>query len=266
MSRVVVLLFMLALPFCANAQKPDSAAVRNWWKNSGYGVLSAGGFSIPRAGELARREGLYRLLADRLQKADTTLNFEERAILYYGSAYRDDYDAGARDAELEAEVSTLAWCGLPKKAYDRCITYLKQENPVSLRVLGLARSLAQQLGLSPEIQQKHKTQIGILANLIVTCANGSPDYPYIITDFADQDIVLTSLFAVTDKTPADEALYREIDGTWTPLQAVRIDTPTPLCRRDTVWFDVTYPLGYFDARHGTRFSPWKPRIKTNEEN
>lgn len=266
MIRVAVLFFTLALPFLGSAQQPDSAVVRNWWKNSGYGVLTGGGFSIPRAGELARKEGLYRLLADRFEKADTTLNFEERAILYYGSAYRDDYDAGGRSAELEAEVSTLAWCGLPEKAYERCTSYLREENPVSLRILNLAWSLSQQLGLSPEIQQRHKTQIGILANLIVTCANGSPDYPYIITDFTDQDIVLTSLFAVTDKTPADEALYRKIDGTWTPLQAVRIDTPTPLCQRDTVWFDVTYPLGYFDARHDTQFSPWKPPIKTDEEN
>lgn len=266
MIRVAVLFFALVLPFCANAQQPDSAVVPNPWKKSGYGVLTGGGFSMPRAGELARREGLYRLLADRLEKADTTLDFEERAILYYGSAYRDDYDAGARAAELEAEISTLAWGGLPQQAYERCISYLKKENPVSLRVLSLARALAQQFGLPPQIQQKHETQIGILANLIVTCANGSPDYPYIITDFADQDVVLTSLLGVTDKTPADAAVYREIDGKRTPLQAVRIDTPTPLCERDTVWFDVTYPLGYFDSRHGTRFSPWKPRIKTNEEN
>lgn len=266
MFRIAALILTLALPFYADAQQSDSAAVRNWWKNSGYGVLTGGGFSIPRAGELARREGLFRLLADRFEKADTTLNFEERAILYYGSVYRSDYDAGARDAELEAEVSTLAWCGLPEKAYERCISYLKQENPVSIRIRNLALTLATQLELQPEVREKHKTQIGILANLIVTCANGSSDYPYIITDFADQDIVLTSLFAITDKTPADEAIYRKIDGVLTPLQAVRIDTPTPLCQHDTVWFDVTYPLGYFDGRHGTRFSPWKPPIRTNEEN
>ena len=119
-------------------------------------------------GRHARDDRYYGQLAERFEKADTTLFGSDFLVLYYGYAYRDEYDGGyGRDPWNEATKEKRY-----EEAYDALNSALKKA-PATPHALSDALWIARELGRPDEEVQRLEWRLYALLTWISLLGDGS---------------------------------------------------------------------------------------------
>lgn len=185
-------------------------------------------------GRHARDDRYYGQLAERFEKADTTLFGSDFLVLYYGYAYRDEYDGGyGRDPWNEATKEKRY-----AEAYDALNSALKKA-PATPHALSDALWIARELGRPDEEVQRLEWRLYALLTWISLLGDGSEQYPAVVVNVRDEYTLMYDYMGV--RQVLGQQLIRKDDGI--PYDKIDIEPlDTPDSKISEVWFDVSYPF------------------------
>lgn len=202
-------------------------------------------------GRQARNEERFRQLVERFESADTTLSFTDFLILYYGSAYRDEYNGGYEHAADRRSREQE-----PVEAYRLCAEALER-HPASPALLSRTLALAERADRPREELDRLDWRRKMLLWTIEALGNGTQESPFIVMSVADEYEILHHRQGV-DRI-VSQKLVDNPDGT--PCDRLEVSTteqaPTQI---KEFWFDVSYPLATLTNPHH-----WTERLNGEEK-
>lgn len=185
-------------------------------------------------GRHARDDKYYGQLAERFEKADTTLFGSDFLVLYYGYAYRDEYDGGYGVDPWNEATKEKRYT----EAYDALNSALKKA-PATPHALSDALWIARELGRPDEEVQRLEWRLYALLTWISLLRDGSEQYPAVVVNVRDEYTFMYDYMGV--RQVLGQQLIRKDDGI--PYDKIDIE---PLDTSDSkiseVWFDVSYPF------------------------
>ncbi len=207
-------------------RRPDRDPV---WQEA----LADGTLDMRVFGRYARDERRYRTLAERFERADTTLRGSDLFILYYGHAYRNAYDGG---------YAAQPWReSMAKKQYDKAYAQVRKalrQAPATPHLLNDAIRIARALGRPDEEIRNLAWRRNILLIWICASGDGTAERPFVVVNTQDEYTLAHGLLRVREvrsQTP-------EPRGT-TFCDRLEIEpVDNELFSGSEIWFDCTYPL------------------------
>lgn len=189
-------------------------------------------FNFRILGKYARDEHYYQERVERFERADTTLLGSDFLVLYYGYAYRDEYDGG---------YSTPPWAGLNKEqryeeAYGMILDALKT-NPASLSLIRDAFITGREAGKSDQKLFTLGWRLSALMYWISIWSDGTQQFPYSVVSVEDEYVLMSEHLGVqrvtgqelvmTNEKPCDKMHVVMMEGA--PFSG------------SEVWFDISFP-------------------------
>lgn len=205
-------------------------------------AISKGAFDFRVLGKYARDNDYYGSLAERFERADTTLFGSDFLILYYGYAYRDEYDGGyggqfgdalTKEGKFEEAYSLLK--GMLKKA------------PATPHILADAFRLAVELERPAEEIRNIQWRLGALLGWMQMLGNGSENAPIPVVNVSDEYTFMYEFLGVAQVK--GQALLKNGNGVLCDRMEV-VPGEGSYFTGSEIWFDVTFPVTALESpRH-----------------
>ncbi len=223
-------------------------------------AIADGGISFKVFGRYARDNEHYRDLAERFERADTTLIWSDFLILYYGYAYRDEYTGGYGGTRS-------VWNALIKEkrhadAYDAVTSSLKNA-PATPYYLADALNLAYQLERPAEEIHNLEWRMYVLLDCIYALGDGTREHPWPIINVSDEYTLMYNYLGV--QQVKGQTLINTDDGiTCDRMEIEPVDND--YFTGSEVWFDVDFPFPMMvSPQHWANKLTGKENVKRNEE-
>lgn len=191
-------------------------------------------------GRYARDTARYHALKSRFEACDTTLFGSDLLILYYGPAFREDYDGGYGQQAWEGLYSA----GKFAEAYPSIIREL-QSTPASPRLLLCALRSAIRAGRDYRECSAYGWQLSQVLGWIGFLGDGSKTHPIavvtVLDEYAYVDWVLGGAKVESQSLVLNDGRY---------CDCLKLDDG-----ESEIWFDISLPFGANTAK-------WKNRLET----
>lgn len=236
-QRLVLLAVTLLLYLPASAQSTEADSVvltDSFFQDSVFQeVIADGTFNFSILGKYARNEHYYQERVERFERADTTLLGSDFLVLYYGYAYRDEYDGG---------YSISPWGALMNKkqryeeAYGMILNALKT-NPASLYLIRDALRTGRAAGKSDQELFTLGWRLSALMYWISIWGDGTQQSPYLIISVGDEYAFMSEHLGVQKITNRELVMTNE-----KPCDKMHVVMMkgAPFSGSE-VWFDISYP-------------------------
>lgn len=240
-------------PLCREMQTADSLAqepaepVDSVWSEA----TADGALNFMVFGRYARDDAHFDRLKERFEAADSTLLFSDRMTLYYGMAYRDEYEGGY---SIDNGIAKLI-DSLPAEVYACCLERLRT-TPSSARLLHYAL-IAGRLCDRPAAElDRLSWRFWKTLALIYSMGEGTEKDPFVVTSVSDEYELMYSWLEVERVTG-----QQLIDNDGVSCDRMAIDpVDNEYFRGSEVWFDVSFCLPMFsDPRH------WAKKLAAADE-
>lgn len=220
---------------------PDRTAERRLDRDPVWLEALAGGTLDMRVfGRYARDEQRYRTLAERFERADTTLYGSDFFILYYGHAYRDAYDGGYGAAPWRKSLAKKHYA----KAYAQVLKALRKA-PATPSLLDAAAQIALDLGRPDAEVRNLLWRRDMLLIWMRVLGDGTAERPFIVVNVPDEFTFAYGLLRVREVLSQTS----ESRGAGYCDRLAIVPADNGLFPGSEIWFDCNYPYQLLAEPH-----------------
>ena len=215
-------------------------------------ATAKGGFDFRILGQYARDNDYYGSLAERFEQADTTLFGSDLLVLYYGYAYRDEYDGGYGGQLWKASMKE----GKLDEAYKLLGGALKKA-PATPHILADAFRVAIELKRPDEEIRSLQWRLGTLLGWVQALGDGSKEAPISVINVVDEYTFMYDFLGVAQVK--GQSLLKNDNGVLCDRMEV-VPGEGSYFTGSEIWFDVTFPITMLDSpRH------WAKKLAKKEK-
>lgn len=186
-------------------------------------------------GRQARNDSIFQNLMERFNKCDTTLQIPEICVLYYGFAFRDEYNGGYEIPPWHDLVDKKYY----KKAYKLVCESIKIQ-PASADYLRNALDIAREVGRPKEEIDNLEWRLYRLMTAIYFMGDGSAEHPWPVISVGDEYAFLYRFLRVKRKIGHQSLIVSMSGALCDKMEIEPLDND--YFRGNKIWFDVTLPF------------------------
>lgn len=192
------------------------------------------GFDFRVLGRYARDDEYYGRLAERFERADTTLFGSDFLVLYYGYAYRDEYTGGYSIGPWKERIQEEKY----DEAYAMIVGALKQA-PATPHLLSEALQIALATNRPEEEVWSLQWRLGALLGWMSMLGNGSRELPIPVVNVSDEYTYMYALLGIAKVK--EQTLVKNDHNVMCDRMEV-VPSENAYFTGTEIWFDVTFPI------------------------
>lgn len=210
------------------------------------------GFDFRVLGRYARDDAYYGRLTERFERADTTLFGSDFLVLYYGYAYRDEYDGGYGTGPWKQSIREEKY----DEAYAMIVGALKKA-PATPHLLSEALQLALATNRPEEEIRSLQWRLGALLGWMSMLGNGTRELPIPVVNVIDEYTYMYDMLGIA-RLKGQELVKNDHNVMCDRMEVVPAENA--YFTGSEIWFDITFPITALESpRH------WAKKLAKKEK-